>query len=127
MKLVSGGLSGLISQTVTYPIDVIRRRMQADGFLKPEQMPGGGVTAAAAAATAEGEGVAGSVATGQAQRRTYVGIGQTAALIVRNEGWRGLFKGVSVNWLKGPITIGISFTCFDKFKQMLDVQEPREQ
>jgi solute carrier family 25 protein 42 len=46
---------------------------------------------------------------------------------VRNEGWRGLFKGVSMNWLKGPITIGISFTCFDYFKQMLDVQEAREQ
>ena len=150
VKLVSGGVSGLVSQTVTYPIDVIRRRMQADGFLKPHQMPQGeGGAAAASAAVVRGAGgAAPATATAaaaprvvveaaaaaqqqqqqqQQQQRTYVGIRQTAALIVRNEGWRGLFKGVSMNWLKGPITIGISFTCFDYFKQMLDVQEAREQ
>ena len=147
VKLVSGGVSGLVSQTVTYPIDVIRRRMQADGFLKPHQMPqgeGGAAAASAAATKAVGAGTGAATTAAapraadaaaaaqqmpqqQQQQRTYVGIRQTAALIVRNEGWRGLFKGVSMNWLKGPITIGISFTCFDYFKQMLDVQEAREQ
>ena len=38
----------------------------------------------------------------------------TATKIIREEAiLRGLYKGVTMNWLKGPISVGISFVTFD--------------
>lgn len=37
-KLTAGGLSGLISQTITYPGDTIRRRMQTNGIGGKEKL-----------------------------------------------------------------------------------------
>ncbi|NWR49277.1 S2542 protein, partial [Regulus satrapa] len=45
---------------------------------------------------------------------TYSSILLTMQEIVREEGLvRGLYKGLSMNWVKGPIAVGISFTTFD--------------
>lgn len=45
---------------------------------------------------------------------TYSSILLTMQDIVREEGLvRGLYKGLSMNWVKGPIAVGISFTTFD--------------
>ena len=30
------------------------------------------------------------------------------ARIVRAEGWRGLYKGLSMNWIKGESSLGLS-------------------
>lgn len=32
-RLVCGGVAGAIAQTITYPLDVIRRRLQSSGLL----------------------------------------------------------------------------------------------
>lgn len=52
-------------------MDTIRRRIQTDGFV-----PG----------------------TNGALR--YTGVTTTARIILAQEGWRGFFKGVSVNWMR---------------------------
>lgn len=39
----------------------------------------------------------------------------------REEGLRhGLYKGLSMNWIKGPIAVGISFSTFDTLKIFLE-------
>lgn len=79
-RLAFGACAGLIGQSASYPLDVVRRRMQTAG-------------------------VTGS---------SYGTILGTMREIVTQEGViRGLYKGLSMNWLKGPIAVGISFTTFD--------------
>eukprot|EP01062_Namystynia_karyoxenos_P019150 TRINITY_DN17177_c0_g2_i1.p1 TRINITY_DN17177_c0_g2~~TRINITY_DN17177_c0_g2_i1.p1 ORF type:complete len:691 (+),score=217.39 TRINITY_DN17177_c0_g2_i1:75-2075(+) len=79
LRLAAGGFAGLIAQSCTYPLDILRRRMQV-GTLRNCSM--------ATAFTA----------------------------IYKVEGWRGLYKGLSMNWVKGPVAVSVSFTTNDTVK-----------
>jgi solute carrier family 25 protein 42 len=75
-RLVSGAAAGFIAQTITYPIDVVRRRLQVSN------------------------------------------IPQSAWTVAKNIYFKegvllGFYKGLSVNWIKGPIALGISFSSYD--------------
>ncbi|XP_053155452.1 mitochondrial coenzyme A transporter SLC25A42 [Hemicordylus capensis] len=79
-RLVFGACAGLFGQSASYPLDVVRRRMQTAGVMG----------------------------------HSYHSILRTMREIIREEGLvRGLYKGLSMNWVKGPIAVGISFTTFD--------------
>ena len=84
-----GACAGFVGQSTTYPLDIVRRRMQTDGTngkVNPE----------------------------------YRTIYRTVKSIFRQEGLvNGLYKGLSMNWLKGPIAVGISFTTYDFFRDLL--------
>ncbi|XP_029905887.1 mitochondrial coenzyme A transporter SLC25A42-like [Myripristis murdjan] len=85
-RLVFGACAGLIGQSASYPLDVVRRRMQTAGVY--------------------GSG--------------YSTILGTMREIVTQEGVvRGLYKGLSMNWVKGPIAVGVSFTTFDLTHNLL--------
>lgn len=85
-RLAFGACAGLIGQSASYPLDVVRRRMQTAGVI-------------------------GS---------SYTTILGTMREIVKQEGVRcGLYKGLSMNWVKGPIAVGISFTTFDVTHNLL--------
>lgn len=82
-RLLFGACAGLFGQSATYPLDIIRRRMQTDGISGPS-------------------------------RPEYQKMWTTAKYVYATEGLRkGLYKGLSMNWVKGPIAVGISFTTFD--------------
>lgn len=82
-RLLFGACAGLFGQSATYPLDIIRRRMQTDGI-------------------------------SEASRPEYRKMWSTAKYVYATEGLKkGLYKGLSMNWVKGPIAVGISFTTFD--------------
>ncbi|RZF35842.1 hypothetical protein LSTR_LSTR014172 [Laodelphax striatellus] len=80
LNMVCGACAGMLGQCTSYPLDIVRRRMQT--------------------ATITGE-----------KYDTTIG---SIVKIYREEGIRrGFFKGLSMNWIKGPIAVGISFASFD--------------
>mmetsp|Transcript_41103 Transcript_41103/g.97368 ORF Transcript_41103/g.97368 Transcript_41103/m.97368 type:complete len:341 (+) Transcript_41103:286-1308(+) len=105
-KMTSGAVAGLVAQSSTYPLDLVRRRMQTEGFV---QEKGGGPL------------------VGEALRRRntsllYTTIWGTLKIIYAKDGPKGLFKGLSMNWIKGPIAFMISFTAFDYLKLMMEIK-----
>lgn len=89
ISLVFGATAGVIGQSSSYPLDIVRRRMQTTG-----------VTAHCA--------------------DRYLTIGTTLVKIYREEGLvKGFYKGLSMNWIKGPIAVGISFATYDHIKHFL--------
>lgn len=91
LNALCGGLAGIMGQTVSYPLDVVRRRMQ----------------------TAQ-------LAPGLTRAPTMVAVFRE---LVRTEGAQGLFKGLSVNYFKAPIALGISFSMYHKVKEVLDARD----
>ncbi|XP_050396357.1 mitochondrial coenzyme A transporter SLC25A42 [Patella vulgata] len=81
-RLVFGAIAGILGQSASYPLDIVRRRMQTAGV------------------------------TGHSH--DYTSIISTARNVIKDEGFkRGMYKGLSMNWIKGPIAVGVSFTTFD--------------
>ena len=138
-KLLAGGLAGLVAQTLTYPLDVVRRRMQTERFLldvqkKVKVYTSPNVKSASydsppvlamqlgARRTWRGGGLPPAEIP---QEVRYKGVRQALRTIVKEEGWVGLFKGVQMNWIKGPLAVGISFTVNDMVLKWLSEAEAR--
>lgn len=86
-KFCCGVLAGLVGQTVAYPFDVVRRRMQLRNIAQPLS--------------------------------TYSSILGSFLRVWTQEGLRGFFVGLSINYLKvGPST-GISFLVYEFLKEKL--------
>ena len=87
-RLAAGAAAGACGQSLTYPLDVVKRRMQTDG------------------------------AGGTGYR--YKNLVRTVLYIWRTEGLRkGLFKGLSINFIKGPIAVGVAFATKDGVQALL--------
>lgn len=105
LMLVCGGIAGLIAQTATYPLDVVRRRMQVEGMLSPK--PSGGTTAS----------LSGSNNIFKLPSSTPAAL----VMIARRQGWQMLFNGLSINYMKVVPSTAIGFSLYDYFKHALDL------
>jgi len=94
---ISGALGGFASGIATCPLDVIKTKLQAQGGWRTADAGGGHV--------------------GQPKR--YNGLLGTGKIIWRDEGFRGMYRGL------GPIILGylptwaVYFTMYDKTKKRL--------
>jgi hypothetical protein len=80
-KLACGSVAGLLGQTITYPLDVVRRQMQVQAFSSSN--------------LEKGKGTFGSI-----------------AMIAKHQGWRQLFSGLSINYLKVRIAFPVSLIVY---------------
>ena len=87
-KLACGALAGFVAQSVTYPLDIVRRRMQIENQCWNEPR--------------------------------YRNVIQSFRVILHEEGTRGLTKAISMNAVKGPIAVGVSFTTHDFIMRMFE-------
>nr|CAD7423969.1 unnamed protein product [Timema monikensis] len=94
-SLLFGAAAGMLGQSSSYPLDIVRRRMQT------------------------------SPLTGTHYRTIFSTLKKVYRCMFifpccRDEGIRrGFFKGLSMNWVKGPVAVGISFTTYDILKDFL--------
>jgi len=139
-RLQCGALSGLFAQTLAYPLEVTRRRMQTIGIV-----PTSGVDSAVVNFTGVSQvkpsvdELQGDKAIKQAEPQqrisTTTAISQhhkppsmvtTMRHLFEEQGIRGFYKGVSMNWVKGPIAFSISFTTFDTIQGWIETDYERE-
>ena len=109
-RMQCGAISGLFAQTLTYPLEVTRRRMQTMGIK-------------------DGAGAVGSLGLGHAalHQPAQPTMMWTIRDVLQEQGVRGLFKGVTLNWMKGPVAFSISFTTFDIVQSWLATELERKQ
>lgn len=119
-RIQCGALAGLVAQTLTYPIEVTRRRMQTIGIV--------GIHGTDSAVGALGCSTPTTTATIQpnAAASRPPGLMRTVQDLYAEQGVRGFMKGVSMNWMKGPVAFGISFTTFDHIQKWMESAKERE-
>ncbi|XP_072974315.1 mitochondrial adenine nucleotide transporter ADNT1-like [Typha angustifolia] len=101
-RLACGAAAGTVGQTVAYPLDVIRRRMQMVGWKD-----------AASIVTAEGR---------SKEPLEYTGMVDAFRKTVRHEGFGALYKGLVPNSVKVVPSIAIAFVSYEVVKDILGVE-----
>jgi len=69
--------------------------------------------------------VGGSAAAGTRASPPPPTLFHTVRNLYLEQGARGFFKGVAVNWMKGPVAFAISFTTFDHMQQLMETDSER--
>ncbi|XP_019090237.1 PREDICTED: mitochondrial adenine nucleotide transporter ADNT1-like [Camelina sativa] len=101
-RLTCGAIAGTVGQTIAYPLDVIRRRMQMVGWKD-----------------------ASSVVTGEGRSKAsleYTGMVDAFRKTVRHEGFGALYKGLVPNSVKVVPSIAIAFVTYEMVKDVLGVE-----
>ncbi|RPB02374.1 mitochondrial carrier [Choiromyces venosus 120613-1] len=100
LDAVSGGLAGVVAKTGTFPLDLIRKRLQVQGPTRTRYILGDRLP-------------------------IYSGIWRTAADVIRAEGPRGLYRGLAVSLVKAA-PLSAAFFLFPIYFTFLDLYNTRE-
>ena len=156
--MICGGLSGLFAQTLAYPLEVTRRRMQTIGIVPTSGCESAAINFMGVSKLkhqADELPNAIELSPESAQERANIqknlpsaneGLNKTIdasnriqqhhkppsmILTMRHlfeeQGVRGFFKGVSMNWIKGPLAFSISFTAFDALQGWAQTEKERDE
>nr|XP_045744439.1 mitochondrial thiamine pyrophosphate carrier isoform X5 [Mirounga angustirostris] len=88
-NLLCGSGAGVLSKTLTYPLDLFKKRLQVGGFERARVTFG--------------------------QVRSYRGLLDCAQQVMQEEGPTGLFKGLSPSLLKAALSTGFVFFWYELF------------
>ncbi|ETV64893.1 hypothetical protein H257_18289 [Aphanomyces astaci] len=94
VKFILAGCSNLSAAFITNPIDVLKTRMQLEGELPPH-----------------------------APRR-YGGFVAGGHTILRSEGWRGFYKGLTASLMRDGFYSGIRLGAYEPVKELLGATDP---
>ncbi|KAJ8945568.1 hypothetical protein NQ314_009189 [Rhamnusium bicolor] len=90
-KLICGGLAGAAAQSVSYPLDVTRRRMQL-AMMNPDT------------------------------HHFAKGMISTLSKIYNDHGvMKGLYRGMSINYMRAIPMVAVSFSVYELCKQILEL------
>jgi len=89
-QLACGAIAGAVAQTVSYPLDVVRRRMQLSGM--SSRLP------------------------------NYASTAHAFRSIWQTEGFRGLWIGLSINYVKVVPAVSLSFATYEYMKKALHIE-----
>ncbi|XP_075519360.1 mitochondrial adenine nucleotide transporter ADNT1-like [Primulina tabacum] len=101
-RLACGATAGTVGQTIAYPLDVIRRRMQMVGWNH-----------------------ASSIVIGDGRSKValeYTGMIDAFKKTVRHEGFGALYRGLVPNSVKVVPSIAIAFVTYEQVKAVLGVE-----
>ncbi|CAB1326654.1 unnamed protein product, partial [Coregonus sp. 'balchen'] len=117
-RLLAGSMAGTTAAMLTYPLDMRSGRPQPYSYERLVFGACAGLLGQSASYPLDV--VRRRMQTAGVTGHTYGTIMGTMRDIVAEEGVvRGLYKGLSMNWVKGPIAVGISFTTFDMMQILL--------
>ena len=74
--LACGALSSVCGQTIAYPFQLVRTKLQAQGMPVPQELEG------------------------KVHYKEYKGVGDCIKQIVQRRGLRGLYRGISANYME---------------------------
>ncbi|GJP41477.1 hypothetical protein CLOM_g1150 [Closterium sp. NIES-68] len=101
-KLACGAVAGTLGQTVAYPLDVVRRRLQMVGWKDAASVLRADGTVAAAP--------------------QYTGMIDAFRKTVQTEGVKALYKGLVPNSVKVVPSIAIAFVTYEIMRDLLKVE-----
>jgi len=93
VTLANGAIAGTLAQTISYPMDLVRRRLQVQGF-------------------------ASDISFGD---KHYKGIVDAFIRIYKEEGVIGFYRGLIPNFIKVVPAISVSFYVYELMKQFLKI------
>ncbi len=124
-----GFCSGLTSKFLAMPFDVIKKRVQVSRFAWEQSIAAlpsasasasAAVTASTASASADAQAAQALARTVQKSRSQLVvseaaelGVWRCAQVIVRDEGWRALWKGTVPSLLKAGPTAAVTWATYE--------------
>lgn len=111
VAFVSGAVSGSVAAVVTHPFDLVKTRLQAAGHSGGTQQKGGSVGSSGNSNSSASARTA--TATATAQRSTSQQTMGALKAIMREEGWRGMFKGLSPRVAKVAPACGLMIGSYE--------------
>lgn len=102
-KSVAGGFAGTTSKLMVYPLDTIKRRMQASVLKSTLEVPAG-----AAAAP------------------QYKNMLDCFSKTLRAEGWQGLYRGVGPTMLKSAVSTSVTFVAYEQALNILRARSRKD-